>query len=55
VKIIAEQHKQGGQYIIDRNADAAASGANDVAGAASENGAEGANPFDAAIDALKFD
>ena len=55
VKIIAEQRKQGGQYISDRNADAAASGAKDVAGAASENGAEGANPFDAAIDALKFE
>ena len=55
VKIIAEQRKQGGQYINDRNADAAASGANDVTGAASENGAEGVNPFDAAIDGLKFD
>ena len=55
VKIIAEQRKQGGQYINDRNADAAASGANDVTGAASENGAEGTNPFDAAIDGLKFD
>ena len=55
VKIIAEQRKQGGQYISDRNADAAESGANDVTGAASENGAEGANPFEAAIDGLKFD
>ena len=55
MKIIAEQRKQGGQYISDRNADAAESGANDVTGAASENGAEGANPFEAAIDGLKFD
>ena len=55
VKIIAEQRKQGGQYISDRNADAENSGANNVAGAAAESGAEGANPFDAAIDGLKFD
>lgn len=55
MKIIAEQNKQGGQYIQNRNADADASGVNGVAGAASENGAEGKNPFDAAIDALKFD
>ena len=55
MKIIAEQNKQGGQYIQNRNADAYASGVNGVAGAASENGAEGKNPFDAAIDALKFD
>lgn len=55
VKIIAEQRKQGGVYIANRNKDAENSGANDVAGAASENGAEGVNPFDAAIDNLKFD
>lgn len=55
MKIIAEQNKQGGQYIQNRNADADASGVNGVAGAASENGAEGKNPFDAAIDALNFD
>lgn len=55
VKIIAEQRKQGGQYITNRNEDAEKSGANDVAGAASESGAESVNPFDAAIDALKFD
>lgn len=54
MKIIAEQNKQGGQYILNRNADADASGVNGVAGAASENGAEGKNPFDAAIDALNF-
>ena len=55
MKIIAEQNKQGGQYIQNRNADADNSGVNGVAGAASENGADGKNPFDAAIDALKFD
>ena len=55
MKIIAEQNKQGGQYIQNRNADADASGVNGVAGEASENGAEGKNPFDAAIDALNFD
>lgn len=55
MKIIAEQNKQGGQYIQNRNADADTSGVNGVAGAASENGTEGKNPFDAAIDALKFD
>ena len=54
VKIIAEQNRQGGQYIQNRNADADASGVNGVAGAASDSGA-GANPFDAAIDALKFE
>lgn len=54
MKIIAEQNKQGGQYILNRNADADASGVNGVAGAASGNGAEGKNPFDAAIDALNF-
>ena len=55
MKIIAEQNKQGGQYIQNRNADADNSGVNGVAGAASENGADGKNQFDAAIDALKFD
>lgn len=55
MKIIAEQNKQGGQYIKNRNVDADDSGVNGVAGAAGENGAEGKNPFDAAIDALNFD
>lgn len=55
MKIITEQNKQGGQYIQNRNADADTSGVNGVAGAASENGAEGKNPYDAAIDALNFD
>lgn len=54
MKIIAEQNKQGGQYIQNRNADADASGVNGVAGAAG-GGEDGKNPFDAAIDALKFD
>lgn len=53
MKIIAEQNKQGGQYIQNRNADADASGVNGVAGAAG-GGEDGKNPFDAAIDALKF-
>lgn len=55
MKIIAEQNRQGGRYIQNRNADADASGVNEVAGAANENGAEGMNQLDAAIDALKFD
>lgn len=54
MKIIAEQNRQGGQYIQNRNADADISGVNGVAGAASENGAEGKDPYDAAIDALEF-
>ena len=54
MKIIAEQNKQGGQYIQNRNADADASGVNGVAGAAG-GGEDGKNPFDAAIDALKFE
>lgn len=54
MKIIAEQNKQGGQYIQNRNADADASGVNGVAGAAG-GGEDGKNPFDVAIDALKFD
>lgn len=55
MKIIAEQRKQGEQYIKNRNEDATESGANGVSGAASENGAESVNPFDAAIEQLKFD
>ncbi len=55
MKIIAEQNKQGGQYIADRNADADASGANDVAGETNEGRENGKNPFDAAIENLKFD
>lgn len=54
MKIIAEQNKVGGQYITHRNADADVSGANGVVGAANENGTDGKNPFDAAIDALNF-
>lgn len=54
MKIIAEQNKQGGQYIQNRNADADASGVNGVAGAAGGS-EDGKNPFDAAIDALKFE
>ena len=55
MKIIAEQRKKGGEYLDKRNADAEQSGANDVAGSASEDGNDGVNPFDAAIDNLKFD
>lgn len=55
MKIIAEQRKQGGEYLDSRNNDAEQSGANDVAGSASEDGNNGVNPFDAAIDNLKFD
>ncbi len=55
MKIIAEQRKQGGEYLDSRNNDAEQSGANNVAGSASENGNDGVNPFDAAIDNLKFD
>ncbi len=55
MKIIAEQNRQGGQYIQNRNEDAVASGVNEVAGEANEKGTGEKNPFDAAIDALKFD
>lgn len=55
IKIIAEQNKQGGQYIQNRNADADTSGVNGVAGSGGDNGGNGENPFDAAIDALNFD
>lgn len=55
MKIIAEQRKQGREYLDSRNNDAEQSGANDVAGSASEDGNNGVNPFDAAIDNLKFD
>ena len=55
VKIVAAQNKQGGEYLEKRNAEAAEDGVNRVAGAASEGGAGKENPFDAAIDALKFD
>lgn len=55
MKIIAEQNKQGGQYIMNRNADAESSGVNEVAGAVGDNGGNKKNPFNAAIDALKFD
>lgn len=54
VKIIAAQNKQGGQYLENRSAEAETSGVNGVAGAANESGAGKENPFDAAIDALKF-
>lgn len=52
LKIIAEQKKQGGAYLANRNADAESSGANGVQGAAGETGADEVNPFDAAIDKL---
>lgn len=55
MKIIAEQNKQGVQYIQNRDKDAAESGANGVTGAAAEKGAEDVNPYDKAIDELKFD
>lgn len=54
VKIIAEQNRRGGQWLKDRAMDAEEGGANGVPGtAAPTDGA--ANPYDAAIDALKFD
>jgi ATP-dependent protease ClpP protease subunit len=52
LKIVAEQKKQGGAYLANRNADAESSGANGVQGAAGETGADKVNPFDAAIDKL---
>lgn len=54
VKIIAEQNKQGQKWLEDRAKDAEESGANSVPGACFAGLAEGKNPFDAAIDALKF-
>lgn len=50
LKIIAEQKKQGGSYLENRNKDAEDSGANGVEGAADEVGNNKKNPFDAAID-----
>ncbi|MDE6907419.1 MAG: Clp protease ClpP [Lachnospiraceae bacterium] len=55
VKIVAEQNKQGKRWLEDRAKDAEESGANGVAGAAGGKGTEGESPYDAAIDALKFD
>lgn len=52
LKIVAEQKKQGGAYLANRNADAESSGANGVQGAAGETGEDKVNPFDAAIDKL---
>lgn len=52
LKIIAEQKKQGGSYIENRNKDAENSGANGVTGAAGETGKDAADPFAAAIDKL---
>lgn len=52
LKIVAEQKKQGGAYLANRNADAESSGANGVQGAAGETGADKVNPFDTAIDKL---
>lgn len=55
VKIIAEQNRQGKKWLEDRAAGAEESGVNNVPGAACSTGMDGKNPFDAAIDALKFD
>ena len=55
MKIIAEQNKLGEQWLKDRAKDAEESGVNGVSGAVSLTGESGKNPFDAAIDALKFE
>jgi len=55
VRIIAEQNRAGKKWLEDRAKDAEESGANGVAGSADDGGAGGGNPFDAAIDALRFD
>ena len=53
MKIIAEQNKAGGSYIADRAADADASGANGVTGAAAgAAGDDRKDVFNAAIDKL---
>lgn len=52
VKIIAEQKKQGGKYLSNRNADAEESGVNKVGAASAVTGAEEEDPFNAAIDKL---
>ena len=52
VKIVAQQNKLGEQWLSDRAKDAEESGANSVEAEQVKNEK---NPFDAAIDALKFD
>lgn len=55
MKIIAEQNKQNGKWLEDRAKDAEESGANGVTAAAGARGEDGKDPFDAAIENLKFD
>lgn len=52
VKIIAEQKKQGGKYLSNREDDAEKSGVNNVGTAAAVTGKETEDPFNAAIDKL---
>lgn len=55
VKIVAQQNRMADQWAEDRARDAEEGNANSVQGAAGEMGADGKNPFDAAIDSLKFE
>lgn len=55
MKIIAEQNRQGEQWLKDREKGAEESGVNSVSGTAGSKGTDGENPFEAAIDALKFE
>lgn len=54
MKIIAEQNRLGEQWLKDRAKDAEESGVNNIPGTAAPMNTA-ANPYDAAIDALKFD
>lgn len=55
MKIIAKQNEMGEKWLKDRAEDAEESGANSVPCAPLLAGNESVNPFDAAIDNLKFD
>lgn len=55
MRIIAEQNKLGKKWLEDREKGAEESGVNNVPGAACITGEDGKNPYDAAIEALKFD
>lgn len=55
VRIVTMQNEMGEKWLRDRAEDAENSGANSVPCAPVTTGSESANPYDAAIDGLKFD
>lgn len=52
LKIVNEQKKQGGTYLVNRDADVTDSNAGNVGTVAKQTGQETENPYDAAIDKL---